>query len=248
MSEIEIVEERLRRFAACRDDRDWFDVLRRAGVAPSGRAAAPRRWRPILVTAVCVAALAGAGIAIAAGFGAFDNLSAAQQPQTSSDMLNPQTATNFQQLGCGAGHTGPNDAFVPYSCDPSSSRLVSALENGDKLYVLADSGGHLCLYLQGAGLTQCGPPLSRAYPTWYTGRNDSGDLLVAGVAMDGVTSVSFTLDGNDVTVPVKNNAWAYENPSAPKPASSSDFTFPECLSANFADGSTVVAQPDGCSK
>jgi hypothetical protein len=66
--------------------------------------------------------------------------------------------------------------------------------------------------------------------------------------MDGVTSVSFTLDGNAVTVPVKNNAWAYEDPSAPKPTSPSAFTFPECLSASFANGSTVVAQRHGCSK
>jgi hypothetical protein len=206
-----------------------------------------RGWRPVLVVAVATTALALAGVAIAAGFGAFDNLSAAQLPQTSVDVLDPQTAAFFEKFGCGAGHTGPGGSFVPYTCDPQSSRLVSTLPNGDKLFVLADTDDHLCIYVEGAALTECGSVLDRAHPAWYTGKNRSGDLLVAGVAMDGVTSVSFTVGGREVTVPVSGNGWAYEDPSAPAPTHASDFGFPTCLVAHFEDGSTVVAQPAGCS-
>src|SRR3954452_13228472 len=50
-----------------------------------------RSWRPVLGVAVAVAALAGAGIAIAAGFGAFNGISAAQHPQTGADVIDPAT-------------------------------------------------------------------------------------------------------------------------------------------------------------
>ncbi|HEY3551197.1 MAG TPA: hypothetical protein VGK69_09125, partial [Gaiellaceae bacterium] len=54
---------------------DWTDVLRRAGM-PSAR----RRWRPVLIAAVAVAALVGVGVAIAAGIRAFHGIKAAQHP------------------------------------------------------------------------------------------------------------------------------------------------------------------------
>jgi hypothetical protein len=50
-------------------DPDWEDIVTRAGCR---RHPAPRRWRPVLVAAVVTAALAGAGVAIAAGLGAFE--------------------------------------------------------------------------------------------------------------------------------------------------------------------------------
>ena len=64
---------------------DWSDVLRRAGFM-----SARRRWRPVLVAAVVVAALVGVGVAIAAGFGAFNGISAAQHPQTPADRIDPK--------------------------------------------------------------------------------------------------------------------------------------------------------------
>lgn len=66
MSEIEIIEQRLRRFAASPDDQDWPDVLRRAGAASrrrTGPTLAPRRnLRLVLALAgiVVVAAVVAA--------------------------------------------------------------------------------------------------------------------------------------------------------------------------------------------
>jgi hypothetical protein len=199
-----------------------------------------RRLRPVLVAAAAVVALAVAGVGIAAGFGAFDNLSAAQHPQTSADLLNPQTAAGFEQLGCGAGHVGPDGTFVPYACDPGSSRLLSTLPDGDKLYVLQDTAGQLCVYLQGTGLSECGNNgLDAAHPVMETGEDSASESLLVGVAMDGVTSVSFTVGGREVTVPVEDNAWAYEGPGVPYENGGSPFA--TCITAHFADGSTVPA-------
>lgn len=68
MSEIEIVEERLRRFAASPDERDWPDVLRRADAASRGRPAstsAPRR-NVRLVVALAGIVVVSAVVAVAA--------------------------------------------------------------------------------------------------------------------------------------------------------------------------------------
>src|SRR2546423_15700300 len=46
-----------------------------------------RHLRSILVAAGMLAALAGAGVAIAAGLGAFNGINAAQHPQSSTDVL-----------------------------------------------------------------------------------------------------------------------------------------------------------------
>jgi hypothetical protein len=67
-SDIEIVEDRLRRFAASPDDQDWPDVLRRAGAAPRGRTgstAAPRR-NVRLVLALAGIVIVAAVVAVAA--------------------------------------------------------------------------------------------------------------------------------------------------------------------------------------
>jgi hypothetical protein len=59
--------------------------------APARTDNARRRWRPVLVAAVAVLALAGMGVAIANGLGAFDGgvfngISAAHHPRTSDDV------------------------------------------------------------------------------------------------------------------------------------------------------------------
>ncbi len=201
----------------------------------TGRRRSPR-VRSALVIAAAVAVLAGAGVATAAGFGVFNGLSATQHPQAPTDVLPSQTAGQVQQEGCGAFHESTNGTAVPYACDPGSSRLVSTLPSGDKLYVLADSNNDLCVYLQNHG-SWCGNSLSKAQPAMGVSENDSGDFFAYGVAMDGVVSVSFAIEGQDVTVPVRHNVWAYETQSAAWHFS--------CLTARFADGSTAAVGPCG---
>jgi hypothetical protein len=221
--------------------RDLLAPLSRIEPVPFGSAPVRRRpaRRPVLVAAVAAAALALAGVAIADGFGAFEDISAAQHSQTSFDVLNPQTAAFFEKFGCGAGGTGSDGSFVPYSCEPASSRLISTLPNGDKLYVLQDTAGQLCVYLQGSGLSLCGDNgLDRQHPVLNVAEDQNGDALLAGVAMDGVTSVSFTLAGGKaVTVPVQDNAWVYEAQGIP---TTEHVPFVTCVTAHFADGSTLA--------
>jgi hypothetical protein len=68
MSESVAIEERLRRFTASPDDRDWSDVLRRAGAVPKGRTgstSAPRRNVRLVLTLVGIVIVA-AVVAVAA--------------------------------------------------------------------------------------------------------------------------------------------------------------------------------------
>lgn len=74
--------------------------------APAGRSEWPR-WRPVLVAAVVVAALVGVGVAIAAGFGAFNGISATQRPQTPADKIDPKLlAQSTLRTPSGAGLVG----------------------------------------------------------------------------------------------------------------------------------------------
>src|SRR5665213_1830924 len=55
-----------------------------------------RRFRHMLLVAVAVVAVVGAGVAIADGFGAFDGIGAAQHPQTGADVLDAKTLAGVQ--------------------------------------------------------------------------------------------------------------------------------------------------------
>ena len=95
----------------------------------------PLRSKRLIVAAVAVAALAGAGIAIAAGFGAFNEsnpfhgISAAQHPPTAADKLDPAVAATFAE---------------DLRRDAGIVRFVSQLGDGVRIYAVATAGGGLC--------------------------------------------------------------------------------------------------------
>lgn len=202
----------------------WDDVVARAR---GGRnRMRPRRWKPVLAAAVVTMALAGAGVAIAAGLGAFNGISAADHPQTGADILDPQTAARLQQNCSGDRSTGfymPNCHLVL-----DSARRIGKLPSGRSLYVIADTRGDLCVVFP-EGMT-CGTDLSPSRPITST----SVGQLSFGVALDGVTAVSFQRAGREVTVPVKDNVWVYEGVSLPEAGA---------LTAHFEDGTTVTLSP-----
>ncbi len=187
---------------------------------------ARRRWRPVLVAAVAVGALTGAGVAIAAGFGAFDGISAADHSQSPAD-ASPQIP--WVRESCA------NAPFYTDLCHlvPDSSRLVGQLPSGHKIWVVASTRGNLCVVVEGDGAS-CGSALSSSDPTTFVVENNGTmtRMLVYGVALDGVTSVSFTVRGEAVTVPVRDNVWAYEQPTSAYEI--------QDLVAHFADGRTVA--------
>jgi hypothetical protein len=208
-----------------------------------------RRWRPLLVAAVVTAALAGAGVAIAESLGAFDGISAAQRPQTSADILDPSVVARMQ-TACDSSGASPTMYMPNCHLVLDTSRLVSQLPDGRNVYVITDSRGDLCVLLpnlmmgcnpsvspsnSAAGQPHSGAPLSPSNPITVSSFGDALDTprIIYGVALDGVTAVSFESAGAEVTVPVKDNVWAYEQPSASTPD-------PNPITAHFDDGTTVT--------
>jgi hypothetical protein len=196
---------------------DWGEVLQRAGI-PDGR----WRWRPVLVAVVVVAALVGVGVAIAAGLGAFHGISAAQRPQTPADRINPKLLAEINAANVKGG---------PGQLLPDSARLVKEV-TGARFYAVATSTGQLCVLVEreigGVGMG-CGSPLTQSQPTTAASFNVNHEKNTWGIAVDGVTAVSFLAGGKQVTVPVVHNVWVYQGNYA---------GVPETLTVHRADGST----------
>ena len=200
------------------------------------RAQRRRARRTVLVTAVAVVALTLTGFAIAKGFGAFDGISAAQRPQTPAAL---KWAEQFQATCKELPPSAAGSSIYFPECHVvlASARLLSP---GSKIFVVTDTRGDLCdSFAFGGG---CGPPLSASQPITLGIANTGpippgGTLTVGGVALDGVTSVSFTIWARPVTVPVKDNTYIYTRQH-------STATDAHCVVAHFADGSTVKPFPE----
>lgn len=203
---------------------DWSDVLRRSGFE-----SARRQWRPMLLAAVAVAALVGVGVAIAAGFGAFNGISAAQHPQTAADKLNPKDLPPDCNTGSAVAAEDPSCHLIL-----GSARLVTTLPGG-KLWVVTNTQGALCVILQNGG-TGCTSALTPSQPTTIQSykANPETPAISWGVTLDNVTAISFPAGGQEVTVPVKDNVWFYQG----------DFSGLGSMTIHFKDGSTERPQSD----
>ena len=199
----------------------------------------PRRFRHVLLVVVALAALAGAGVGIADGFGAFDGIGAAQHPQTGADVLDAKTLAGLKnacptQIVQGSMYI----SFCHLVLD--SARLVGQVPSFGNVYVVTNTRGDLCTVFEG-GDGSCGPPLSKSQPITFGTFNPSsttgGTFVASGLAIDGVTAVSFTVSGKAVEVPVKNNVWVYSEPN-------SHAKLGQCVVAHLDDGSTVTPFPE----
>jgi hypothetical protein len=202
-------------------------------------------WKGVLVVAVVVAALAGAGVGIASGFGAFNGrpgvfngFSASQHEKTGTNVLPAALVAQIKYMN--AQHAKISSSLPQLL--PNTARVLGTLPNGSKVYGLTDTRGDLCLV--GAAAGGCGPPLSKKQPITFGAANDApttgATFTAEGVAIDGVTSVSFTPtpgDGKEVTVPVKHNVWVYKEPDTHADDA-------HCISTRLADGSTVDPFPE----
>jgi hypothetical protein len=210
-----------------------------------------RRWRPVLVAAVVVLALAGTGVSIAAGLGAFtggsfNGIGSAHHPRTSADVIDAASRAYMERKGC----TQPDGR----PCAPmmagmrfGTSRRIAQLPGGQSLYVLKTTWKGLCFVAGPPPYPDfaCSGPLSRSHPStvwFYSTSSDLSDWFVFGIAVDGVTAVSFEPHGQEITVPVKGNVWTYRGDSMLATAALQ--TLP--LTAHFADGRTVVDKCTDC--
>lgn len=199
---------------------DWSDVMGRAGLSDPRR-----RWRPVLIAAVAVAALVGVGVAIAAGIGAFHGIKAAQHPRTAEDRLDPSVVASIRSLNKQQRRLTHSRLGL---LEPDTSRLVRELPNGARVYAVAATGDELCVVMERmprfannmrrGGYTEgCSSPLTQKVPTTlesfraFKGPHGESPALSWGITLDGATSVSFPANRHlTVTVPVKDNVWVYQ--------------------------------------
>jgi hypothetical protein len=198
---------------------DWSEVLRRAGLADTRRS----RWKPLLVAALVVAALVGVGVAIAAGFGAFNGISATHRPQTPADRIDPKLLALINAANATNARGGGRLL-------PASARLVKQVP-GARFYAVATTTGQLCVLAErkgGAGMG-CGSPLTRSQPTTAASFNVNHEKITWGITLDGIAAVSFQAGGKEVNVPVVHNVWVYQG----------NYTgVPDSLTVHRANGNT----------
>lgn len=166
-----------------------------------------RKRRAVVSLAGFVAAgLVAAGIAFADGVNPFAGVSAVNHPQTTPDVLDPTVVAQAQD-------------HLPLQMKllVDTSRLISALPSGRRMYVLATTTNQLAIIIVKNGhldTESVGSPLTQQDPVTITTDDPDGPgglpPLTYGVAQDGIIAVSFQASGGEQTVPVQNNVWVYE--------------------------------------
>jgi hypothetical protein len=181
-----------------------------AGPAQPRRLPGRHRWRRRrLAWTAAALALVSVGAAYAAGFNPFTGISAANHPATLSDALPPSLTTHIPEFSSNMERMGHGHLL------PDTARLITQLPSGMRFYTIATSAGGLCLATvrsPGGNGIECGDSLSKSRPITIASErtNRATPPVSYGLAMDGVTAVSFKAHGHQTTVPVKNNVWAYE--------------------------------------
>ena len=240
----DLLADRFKALTNLTDDSDWTDVLRRAGESPHPEPASNERRsasilggrkRLLLVAALAlVLTLAGVALAGRQGWGPLASIGTADHPANNSDTLPPSVLAQIRA-----------DAFPPgvRMKDPigkrlvDQARLVATLPDGRKLYLVPTSEHRLCV--ETATSESCGAALNHQAPITFTAEEPGpGTAPIAfGIAMDGVVSVSFTVNGGlPITLPVHDNVFAYE---ATAQARTGRATFSAPL-VTFADGTTEL--------
>ena len=198
--------------------------------APRTRTARRRPRSPRLAWTAAVLALVFAGAAYAAGFNPFAGISAANHPSTTGDSLPAWMVTDIAQFNQIVEQMGHGNLLS------DSARLVRQVPDGMRFYTIATSAGGLCLanvYPPGSsnakGGIGCGDSLSQTKPITLESEEPSGPATAIsyGLAIDGVTAVSFMAGGVETTVPVTDNVWIY--------AGQADL---QTVTVHWADGST----------
>ena len=181
-----------------------------AGPAQPRRLPARRRRRPWrFAWAAAALALVLVGVAYAAGFNPFAGISAANHPATSNDTLPASLTAHIAEFSSGMERYGHGRLL------PDTARFITQVPSGMRFYTIATSAGGLCLATvrsSGGNGLECGDSLSKSRPITIASErtNRATPPVSYGLAMDGVTTVSFKAHGRQTTVPVKNNVWAYE--------------------------------------
>lgn len=169
-----------------------------------------RAWQ--IASAAAALALASVGAVYAAGFNPFPGISAADHPATPGDALPAFLTAHLAEFSSNMERMGHGRLL------PGTARFIVQLPSGMRFYTLATSAGGLCLADvdppggNARGGLECGESLTRGRPITIASEraNRATPPVNYGLALDGVTAVSFKAAGAQTTVPVKDNVWAYE--------------------------------------
>jgi hypothetical protein len=197
-----------------------------AGPARPRTHGARHRWGSRrLALAVALVTLIIAGCSYAVHFNPFAGISAAEHPAGSSDALPAFLKAQITDWNKKEGKASR------YHLLASTARFVRRLPDGMRFYAIATSGGPLCVakvhprssFPHGSGITElggftCGDALSPSQPitmtNWLNGSYINGKQVLGtpisyGLALDGITEISFDGGPFHVTVPVTNNVWVH---------------------------------------
>ena len=180
-----------------------------AGPAQPRRLPVRGRRRPWRFAWAAALVLVVVGAAYAAGFNPLAGISAADHPATSTDTLPASLTAHIAEFSSGMERYGHGRLL------PDTARFITQVPSGMRFYTIATSAGGLCLATvrsSGGNGLECGDLLSKSRPITIASErtNRATPPVSYGLAMDGVTAVSFKAHGHQTTVPVKNNVWAYE--------------------------------------
>lgn len=205
-----------------------------------------RRWRPVLVAVVAVGALAGAGVGIAAGFGAFEGTPAPPEISASFNQLN--------QIPDQATQQGFAQKFP--QADVSKAHGVIEVQTPDgpeDLWAAPNDQGGRCYFIDWAndppeqdgtkyGFGGCGTPttttrpIDPSGPVWIVGHPDL--MTVNGSVSTDAATVQITFaDGSTTTLPVVEHTFLG---SIDKPRAQMSAARLERVTAFDADGNQVA--------
>jgi hypothetical protein len=186
------------------------------------------RWKPPIIALAVVFVLGLGGVAVAASWGPLSAIGAADRPAEPTDALSPaaKDMVRRSELGGVGGIDQIGSRLV------EQARLLGELPDGQRVYAVPTSKGKLCLVVA-EGTVSCSDPLTDDWPiTFTTAKAGPGaPRLVWGATTNDVVSVSFEVGGRPVTVPVKNNLFAWEG----QPDEAGAVSPP---TVTFADGAT----------
>lgn len=115
----------------------------------------------------------------------------------------------------------------------ADARTLPTRVDGHQLYLVPTETGKLCLGL-GNSLEEWFDPLSQTHPVLFAATDGDGPggvgPTVFGVAIDGVSSITLTIDGALATVPVAGNVFVFHG----EPTARFESIAP--VSATFANG------------
>lgn len=128
----------------------------------------------------------------------------------------------------------PDKQFL--GADVSAARVLPMPIAGQTAYVMPTASGGFCLFVWNLG-GGCNTPLTNSMPVLFGVSGGDADAPAAtayGIAEDGVDSITMTVNGSRVTVPVKGNTFSF---SGGPSVTSGSFT---AVTANFDDGHSVA--------